>query len=93
MLSVHVDDQLIACSSRWLLDDFKHRLDAAFENSDSGAANYFLGFDILRDRSVRKMRLSQRHYLDTLLERYNMADCNPTVTPLPSGFHAIKATD
>jgi hypothetical protein len=46
MLVVHVDDQLIACNSRDMLDDFKSDLNAQFECSDSAAANYFLGFNI-----------------------------------------------
>jgi hypothetical protein len=43
MLTVHVDDQLIACNNRQMLDDFKTRLNAKFECSDGGPVNYFLG--------------------------------------------------
>ena len=46
MLCVHVDDQLIACNSRQMLDSFKATLNSAFGCSDSGPANYFLGFNI-----------------------------------------------
>ncbi|KAE8541144.1 hypothetical protein D1P53_002499 [Cryptococcus gattii VGV] len=42
MLSVHVDDQLIACNSRKTLDEFKQKLNSKFECSDSGPAGYFL---------------------------------------------------
>jgi hypothetical protein len=44
MLSLHVDDQLIAGNSRSALDIFKAELNVQFECSDSGAVGYFLGF-------------------------------------------------
>jgi len=46
MLSVHVDDQIIACTSRSALDSFKHS-NNKFECSDSGPADYFLYRDRL----------------------------------------------
>jgi hypothetical protein len=36
MLSIHVDDQLIACNNRSALDKFKYLLNAQFECADSG---------------------------------------------------------
>jgi len=93
MLSLHVDDQLIACNNRFALDDFKHSLNKKFECSDSGAAGYFLGFNIHRDRQLRKLYLSQEHYMEALLEKYDLLDCKPTRNPLPSNFRPIPATD
>jgi hypothetical protein len=33
------------------------------------------------------------HYIDAVLERFNMADCTPGKTPLPTGFKSVPATD
>ena len=93
MLSVHVDDQLIACNSRSALDAFKHTLNNKFECSDSGPAGYFLGFNIYRDRPARKLHLSQQHYLEAILDRFDLVDCSPARSPLPYGFRPIPATD
>jgi hypothetical protein len=93
MLSVHVDDQLIACNNRSALDEFKRQLNAQFECSDSGPAGYFLGFNIYRDRSARKLYMSQEHYFQSVLERFDLQDCNPARTPLPTGFRPVPATD
>ncbi len=93
MLTVHVDDQLIASNNRKALDLFKSELNHKFECSDSGAAGYFLGFNIPRDRPNKRLYMSQEHYMETILERFDMKDCNPTRTPLPSGFRAFPATD
>lgn len=93
MLSVHVDDQLIACNSRKALDEFKQALNSKFECSDSGPAGYFLGINIYQDRPQKKLYLSQEHYMESLLDRFDMSNCNPAKTPLPSGFKPIPATD
>jgi len=93
MLSVHVDDQLTACNSRSALDAFKHTLNNKFECSDSGPAGYFLGFSIYRDRPARKLHSSQQHYLEAILDRFDLVDCNPARSPLPYGFRPIPATD
>ncbi|TYJ51794.1 hypothetical protein B9479_007610 [Cryptococcus floricola] len=83
LLSVHVDDQLIASNSRDALDKFKDELNRAFECSDTGPARYFLGFNIHRDRTVGKLLISQEHYIENLLEQYGMSDCKPSNYPSP----------
>jgi len=93
LLSVHVDDQLIACNSRSELDSFKQRLNARFECSDGGPASYFLGFNIHRDRPHKKLYVSQEHYIESVLERFDMSDSKPVKVPLPTSFRSIPATD
>jgi len=93
MVSVHVDDQLIASDSRPELDAFKKRLNARFECTDNGPVNYFLGFNVVRDRSKRRLIISQEHYVEALLERFDMVNCNPVRTPLPASYTPRTATD
>jgi hypothetical protein len=93
MLTVHVDDQLIASNDRSALDKFKADLNAAFECKDHGPVNYFLGVSITRDVEKRKLSMSQDHYFTHLLERFDMADCKPAKTPLPSDFTARVVSD
>jgi hypothetical protein len=93
MLSIHVDDQLIACNNRSALDKFKHLLNAQFECADSGPVGYFLGFNVHRNRAEQKLYISQEHYMESLLDRFDLSNCNPSKIPLPSGFRPIPATD
>jgi len=37
--------------------------------------------------------MSQHHYIESMLDRFNMSDCNPVRTPFPQGFEALPATD
>ena len=93
MLSVHVDDQLIACDQRSVLNDFKRALNSEFECKDSGPVSYFLGFNVIRDRANKTLQISQQHYFTNVLEQFGMLDCNPVSTPLPANFKPIIATD
>jgi hypothetical protein len=93
LISLHVDDQLIASNNRPHLDDFKRQLNNIFECSDSGPANYFLGFNITRDRSNQILELGQQHYVDKVLAKFDMANCNSVTTPLPLGFRPLPATE
>lgn len=94
-LSVHVDDQLIASDSQKELDAFKKRLHERFPCTDNGPVNYFLGFNVIRDRPNRKLYISQEHYVESLLERFGMSSCNfkGPRTPLPSTFKPSVASD
>lgn len=93
LLSIHVDDQLIACTSREELDVFKKLLNNRFECSDGGPVNYFLGINIHRDRPARLLYLSQEHYLESLLARFNMSSCQPVKTILPSSFKPVTPSE
>jgi hypothetical protein len=75
------------------LDEFKSLLKLEFDTKDGGPVNYFLGFNVYRDREARKLYLSQEHYIESLLERFDMATCNPAKTPLPATFTSSAATD
>jgi hypothetical protein len=93
LVSIHVDDQLIACNSRSELDTFKSKLNKRFECSDGGPVNYFLGFNVFRDRKQRKLWVSQEHYVESVLERFGMDQATPNKAPLPSGYRPVMATD
>jgi hypothetical protein len=93
MISLHVDDQLLASNSGKELDAFKVLLQTKYKIKDFGAAKHFLGFEIKRDRTTRKLWISQERYLSSVLERFNMTNCNPVATPLPSNFKPTTPTD
>jgi hypothetical protein len=83
MISIHVDDLLVAGNSRKELDILKAKLHAELECKDQGPVDYFLGVNITRDRANRKLYLSQEHYLESLLERFGEVG-KPCKTILPA---------
>ena len=82
LVAVHVDDCTIVASSLDVMKHFKHEIGLRFEVSDLGEVRWLLGFEIHRDRHARTLSLSQRSYIDTLLDRFNLKDANPVATPL-----------
>ncbi|KAE8675254.1 hypothetical protein F3Y22_tig00111689pilonHSYRG00088 [Hibiscus syriacus] len=68
------------------IEELKSQLDRKFEMKDLGSANKILGMQIHRDRSNRKIWLSQKNYLKKILSRFSMQDCKPISTPLPINF-------
>ena len=55
---LYVDDMLIACKSRGVVEDLKRALSKEFEMKDLGLSIGILGMEIFRDRSRRVLHLS-----------------------------------
>ena len=55
--------------------------------------NYFLGFNVHRDRQQRRLYVGQEFYIESLVEKFEMTSCNPVKTPLPPGFKPTAASD
>ena len=84
-LVLYVDDILLATNDLNLLCDTKKFLSNNFEMKDLGNASYVLGIQIYRDRSKDILGLSQKGYIEKLLQRYGMQDCKPLDTPIAKG--------
>ena len=82
ILSLYVNDILIARKYKKLIDVTKKWLSSNFKMKDMGEAIYVLGVKILRDRSKRLLGLSQETYIKKMLQRYHMHDCKPMDTPV-----------
>ncbi len=82
ILSLYVDDILIAGSNMEMINATKEWLSSIFEMKDMGEANYVLGVKILRNRSKRFLGLSQETYIKKILERFQMHNSKPVDTPI-----------
>ena len=62
-LLLYVDDMLIACKRKKVVQDLKASLSQEFEMNDLGPVRKILGMEIFRDRARRVMHLSQGGYI------------------------------
>jgi hypothetical protein len=85
-----VDDILLACNDLGLLHDTKQFLSQNFEMKDLGDASYVIGIEIHRDRKQRILGLSQKAYIEKVLERFHMKDCKASVAPIVKGEKLSK---
>ncbi|GAB2268162.1 hypothetical protein Dimus_038698 [Dionaea muscipula] len=85
LLILYVDDILLASSNVLLLKDTKSLLSNQFDMKDMGEAHYVLGIEIIRDRQKCMLGLSQKGYIDRILQRFGMQGCKGGSSPMSKG--------
>ncbi|KAH9706111.1 hypothetical protein KPL70_012113 [Citrus sinensis] len=90
-LLLYVDDMLIACHEKTEIDKLKGLLSSEFEMKDIGPAKKILGVEIIRNRKVGTMFLTQKDYIEKVLIRFGMNETKPVQTPLASHFKLLAA--
>ena len=89
-MPVYVDDLLIASSSKAAIQQVKRDLASHFTIHNQGPVQSILGVKVVRDRSARTISLSQPGYIKSILEDFNMSDCNPSATPMEQNIKLSK---
>ncbi|KAJ9557382.1 hypothetical protein OSB04_011996 [Centaurea solstitialis] len=74
-LILYVDDILLATNSKNLLQSTKAFLMKSFDMKDMGEANYVFGIEIIRNRQLRTLKLSQKNYIERVLKSFGMEKC------------------
>ncbi|RVW65458.1 Retrovirus-related Pol polyprotein from transposon TNT 1-94 [Vitis vinifera] len=80
-----VYDILLATNDKGLLQEVKQFLSKNFDVKDMGGTSYVIGIKIHRDRFQGILGLSQETYINKVLERFQMKDCSPSVSPIVNG--------
>jgi hypothetical protein len=83
-LLIYVDDLLLV-GDRETVNAAKKELLSLYKMTDLGLAKRFLGISIERDRANRTIKVHQKAYIEGLLERYGLENCNPVSTPMQPG--------
>ena len=81
-LVLYVDDILLATNDLGSLYETKKFLFKNFEIKDMGEASYVIGIEIFHDRSQGLLGLSQKAYINKVLERFRMEKCSSSVVPI-----------
>ncbi|KAJ9516293.1 hypothetical protein QJQ45_001095 [Haematococcus lacustris] len=87
---VYVDDCILASADEAAVQEVKQQLQQAFDVHDLGQAADFLGMRIAFDRAAGILRLTQQQYIEQLLQRFGLAECNPRQLPLSPGTQLVK---
>jgi hypothetical protein len=77
---------LISASKMQDINVLKKKLSNSFAMKDLGATKKLLGIRITRDRKNCKLTLSQKEYIEKVLERFRMHNAKPISTPLSNHF-------
>ena len=56
-----------------------------------GPVRRFLGINITRDKKAGILQLDQKDYIEALLKKFNMYECNGSTTPMDPGITLCTA--
>ena len=73
-VAVYVDDKLIFSKNLNAIKRLKAQLSEHFEITDLGEARWILGMEVIRDRKLGTISLSQHRYITTILDRFGLKD-------------------
>ena len=92
-LLLYVDDLVIATQKIETMTKLKEYLKSKFRMTDLLDIKHFIGIKI--DMQTDKIELSQTAYIQNVLKQFNMEDCKPVSTPLPSklDFKALASEE
>ena len=77
ILTLYVDDILLSGKD----EELKGLLMQRYDMRDMGQASKIQGIEVSRDRKAGTISTSQGDYVRTILQRYDMENCNPSSTP------------
>ena len=86
---VHVDDCTIVGKSQKLVDRFKAEIKKHVNIMDMGDLHWILGIEVHRIREEKKLLLSQKAYIKSILRCYRFEDLKPTSTPMDPASRLI----
>ena len=90
---MYVDDTILASNNDEMLKSEKAKLSAGFEMEDQGPIHYCLGMSVKRDNKAKVLSISQKAYLENVLQRFGMYDCKPVSAPMEPGKKYDKLPD
>ena len=90
ILLLYVDDLIITRNDQAAISQFKEQLKQEYEMTDLGEASSYLGIEI--HMKPEGIFINQTGYINKLLKKFNMIDCNPTCLPINSKTYLQKNT-
>src|SRR5437773_1712375 len=82
---------LITAKDKIALVKFKKQMTQKYEMTDLGEAQQFLGLQIQRNREAKTLFIYQSQYIENILTRLDMQDCNGASTPMEASSKLLAA--
>jgi hypothetical protein len=94
LISVSTDDFILTgpAGSEKLIA-LEQEINRKFKTTNQGSVKQHLGVAITRNREKRTIEFHQGAYIDEMLRKFNMENCKPIATPLPTNVYAELTKD
>jgi hypothetical protein len=79
---LYVDDLLIFVEDMLVINKVKEVFSHEFNMKDLGAIEYYIGIQVIRDKTKRTINLGQSKYVGNIFNHFNMETCKLVKTPL-----------
>lgn len=86
LMLLYVDDMLVIGTSMVVVSQLKQQLANILSMRDLGVAKQILGIKIIRDRKKKEVKLSQKKYIEKVLDRPSIKGAKAVGTPLANHF-------
>ena len=93
MVSIYVDDLLIAATSLELIKEVKGVLSKEFNMKDLEEARMIIGMQIIYHQLKRLLTLDQASYIQDVLQEESLLSCNPVLIPMVPGLYITLKDD
>ena len=93
LLAMHIDDGLARCTSMIFLTFIKCEIKKAFRIKDLGPLQNFLSGQFECNLETCELWIHQEMFIDSLLAKYDLTNCNAVKTPLDSDHPFGLPTD
>lgn len=90
ILAVYVDDLILITESTESMDELKQALKRCYKMNDMGELSYILGISVVQERAKKCVFLHQKHYIETILQKYGISNANPIATPADANVKLRK---
>ena len=90
-ITLYVDDFKAICPNPNTIKWFMKEFGSVYKLKDLGPASNYLGMEIVQDKEKGIIKVTQRRYLQHILEKFKMQDCKPAPTPMEEGLKLMKA--
>jgi len=90
LLEAHIDDFMITCANRQVLDGFRARFLDVFAGTYEGVLQHYLECEVTCDMDKGTTYLSQTHYAEEILCTHNFWNATPRLTPMQPNTHLNK---
>ncbi|KAF1318037.1 Integrase catalytic core protein, partial [Globisporangium splendens] len=93
LLCLYVDDMLIASNDQAMIAGVKQAISKRFKIKDLGQARFILGIEVHHDISAKTLSISQKSYIDSVIERFGQTNAAPSLTPIDPSAHLSKGDE
>jgi hypothetical protein len=82
LIALYVDDLLVVGRNEFVMTEVKNALKSRYKMVDQGSLSWYLGMGVKYDIQKGSMSISQQTYVESVLERFGIAQDSKKVTPM-----------